>query len=99
MNKVVNINLNGLVFSIDDTAYEQLKQYLDGLKAHFGTTEGASEIIQDIEARIAELLQTKLSDKYTVIQLNDIKEVIALMGNPLEIDGEEEHKQNKQQQY
>lgn len=100
MNKVVNINLNGLVFSIDDTAYEQLKQYLDGLKAHFGATEGASEIIQDIEARIAELLQGKLNDKYTVIQLNDIKEVITLMGNPMEIDGEEEEQyQKSKQQY
>jgi phage shock protein PspC (stress-responsive transcriptional regulator) len=96
MNKVVNINLNGLVFSIDDTAYEQLKRYIDGLKAHFGNTDGASEIIQDIEARIAELLQVRLTDKYTVVQLSDIQEVIALMGNPMEIEGEEEQAAPKQ---
>jgi phage shock protein PspC (stress-responsive transcriptional regulator) len=90
MNKVVNINLNGLVFSIDDTAYEQLKRYLDGLKAHFGNSAGAAEIIQDIEARIAELLHARLTDKYTVIQLSDIEEVVSLMGNPTEIEGEEE---------
>ncbi len=96
MNKVVNINLNGLVFSIDETAYEQLKQYIDGLKLHFGNTEGASEIIQDIEARIAELLQAKLSDKYAVVQLADVKEVIALMGDPRQIDGEDQEAPKQQ---
>lgn len=90
MNKVVNINLNGLVFSIDETAYEQLKSYLEGLKKHFNGTEGATEIIADIEARIAELLEAKISDKYMVIQVADVAEIIALMGDPREIGGEEE---------
>lgn len=90
MNKVVNINLNGLVFSIDETAYEQLKSYLEGLKKHFAGTEGATEIIADIEARIAELLQAKISDKYMVVQLPDVREIITLMGDPREIGGEEQ---------
>jgi phage shock protein PspC (stress-responsive transcriptional regulator) len=90
MNRVVNINLNGLVFSIDDMAYEQLKSYLDGLKAHFAGTEGAAEIISDIEARIAELLQAKLSDRHTVVQVEDVADVIRLMGGPREIGGEDE---------
>lgn len=102
MNKVVNINLNGLVFSIDETAYEQLKSYLEGLKKHFNGTEGATEIIADIEARIAELLQAKLSDKYMVIQLADVSEIIALMGDPREIGGDDNEPEasfagNKQQ--
>jgi phage shock protein PspC (stress-responsive transcriptional regulator) len=99
MNKVVNINLNGLVFSIDETAYETLKSYIEGLKQHFQGTEGAAEIIADIEARIAELLQAKISDTYMVIQLLDVNEIISLMGDPREIGGEEESsttKQNKQ---
>jgi phage shock protein PspC (stress-responsive transcriptional regulator) len=97
MNKVVNINLSGLVFSIDELAYEQLKSYLDGLKQHFAGTEGAAEITADIEARIAELLQTKLTDRQTVIQLDDVKEVIAMMGDPRQIDGEEEQPRSQQQ--
>lgn len=90
MNKVVNVNLNGIVFSIDETAYETLRRYLEGLKAHFAGTLGASEIIQDIEARVAELLQSRLSDKYTVIQLSDVEEVIALMGDPRQMDDHEQ---------
>jgi phage shock protein PspC (stress-responsive transcriptional regulator) len=100
MNKVVNINLNGLVFSIDEIAYEQLKQYIDKLKAHFGNTAMAAEIIQDIEARIAELLQAKLTDRNTVVQPQDVSEVIAIMGAPGEMDDEqtEEPKQKFAQQ-
>lgn len=97
MNKVVSINLNGLIFTIDEHAYEKLKDYIEGLRKYFAGTEGAAEIISDIETRIAELLQQRLSDKYTVIQLEDVNEVIAMMGDPREIDGGE-HAETKQEQ-
>ncbi len=89
MNKVVNINLNGFIFSIDENAYEKLKAYVDGLRKHFAGTSGAAEIISDIETRIAELLQMKITDRYSVVQMSDVEEVIALMGDPREIDGDE----------
>ncbi len=86
MNKVVNMNLNGIVFNIDELAYEQLKKYLDGLKSYFSGQEGAAEIIQDIEARIAELLFKKHSDKTAVITVADIAEMIGIMGEPGQMD-------------
>jgi phage shock protein PspC (stress-responsive transcriptional regulator) len=88
MNKVVNINLNGIVFNVDESAYEQLKKYLDGLKTYFRGQDGAAEIIQDIEARIAELLLEKRVDKNTVITSTDIAELIAIMGEPGQIDAD-----------
>ncbi len=90
MNKVVNINLNGIIISIDEVAYEQLKQYIDALHKHFSGTEGSAEIISDIETRIAELLQLKLTDNNTVILPKDVADVIAVMGNPWQMEGEEE---------
>lgn len=90
MNKVVNINLNGIIISIDEVAYEQLKQYIDALHKHFSGTEGSAEIISDIETRIAELLQLKLTENYTVILPKDVADVIAIMGNPWQMEGEEE---------
>ncbi len=93
MNKVVNINLNGIILSIDEVAYEQLKQYIDALHKHFAGTDGAAEIISDIETRIAELLQLKIKDAYTVILSKDVSDVIAIMGNPWEMDGDEEQEQ------
>ena len=96
MNKVVNINLNGIIISIDEVAYEQLKQYIDALHKHFSGTEGSAEIISDIETRIAELLQLKLTDNYTVILPKDVADVIAVMGNPWQMEGEEETQSSTQ---
>ncbi len=96
MNKVVNINLNGIIISIDEVAYEQLKQYIDALHKHFSGTEGSAEIISDIETRIAELLQLKLTDNYTVILPKDVADVIAVMGNPWQMEGEDEAQSSSQ---
>ena len=96
MNKVVNINLNGIIISIDEVAYEQLKQYIDALHKHFSGTEGSAEIISDIETRIAELLQLKLTDNYTVILPKDVADVIAVMGNPWQMECEDEAQSSNQ---
>ncbi len=100
MNKVVNINLNGIIISIDELAYDKLKKYMDALHHHFSGKSGAAEIISDIETRIAELLQLKLTDSYTVIQMNDVDDVMGVMGNPWEMDAEEgeEKAQTKEEQ-
>lgn len=35
MKKTLTINLNGIVFNIDDDAYETLSAYLNELEKHF----------------------------------------------------------------
>ena len=40
MNKTVNINLAGIVFHIDENAFETLNNYLNALKNHFKNEEG-----------------------------------------------------------
>ena len=49
MNKTVNINLAGIVFHIDEDAFEILKNYLNTLKNYFKNEEGGDEILKDIE--------------------------------------------------
>ncbi|MGA1340537.1 MAG: hypothetical protein ACO30S_03635, partial [Flavobacteriaceae bacterium] len=60
MNKTININLGGLVFYIDEDAYQQLKNYLGAIERSLSSSEGKEEIIADIESRIAELFNEKL---------------------------------------
>ena len=48
MNKTVNINLAGIVFHINEDAFEILKNYLNTLKNHFKNEESAGEILKDI---------------------------------------------------
>lgn len=89
MNKVVNVNLGGYVLILDDSAYEQLKQYLERLTQHFAGKEGATEIIADIETRFAELLLQRIADATQAVSLEKVKEVIDLMGEPWQMDDEQ----------
>ncbi len=54
MKKTLTINLSGLVFHIDEDAYEKLKSYIDAISSQFNNGDG-KEIVRDIEARIAEI--------------------------------------------
>ena len=90
MKKNLRVNISGLIFNIDDDAYKALQNYLDRLKHHFGSSESSKEIISDIESRIAEMFQAKSGTAENIIDLSTVKEVIKAMGEPSEIDGEEE---------
>ena len=85
MKKTIRINLNGIIFNIDDDAYEKLKAYLDTISRHFSNKQESKEIIDDIEARIAELFQEKISAENQVVTLSIVNEVIDIMGNPEDI--------------
>jgi len=82
MNKTLTVNISGIVFHIDETAYETLKEYLKKLHDHFSKIKGGDEIMQDIEIRIAEIFQSKLNDTKKVILEEDVKEVMAILGMP-----------------
>jgi phage shock protein PspC (stress-responsive transcriptional regulator) len=90
MKKTLTINLSGVVFHIDEDAYEFLYQYLAKIRTHFSKEEGCDEILWDIENRIAETLQAKLSEGRQVITLADVREVIGQLGEPEQIDNEAE---------
>lgn len=60
MKKIININLSGRVIPIEDSAYEKLQAYIESLRRHFANEEGRDEIINDIESRIAELMNEKV---------------------------------------
>jgi phage shock protein PspC (stress-responsive transcriptional regulator) len=81
MKETIKINLNQRLFDLDADAYEKLKQYLDSLRNIFQKTPNeADEILQDIEQRIAEILEEKLKSSKQVVTLSDIDEVILMMG-------------------
>jgi phage shock protein PspC (stress-responsive transcriptional regulator) len=92
MKKTFTINISGSIFHIDDDAFEKLQRYLHMLNRHFGVAVEGQEILQDIEARIAELFIEKTSNKVEVITDAMVDEVIARMGKPEDFmdQGEEE---------
>ncbi len=82
MNKTVNINLAGIFFHIDEDAYLKLQRYLEAIKRSFTDSQGQSEIIADIEARISELFNERVENNKQVIGLKEVDEVISIMGQP-----------------
>ncbi len=88
MKKVININFQGRVVPIEESAYEMLKQYTDSLRRYFDKEEGRDEIINDIESRIAELFNDRLKKGATCITDDDVNKVIATLGRPEEFDAE-----------
>ena len=82
MNKTVNINLAGIFFHIDEDAYLKLQRYLEAIKRSFTDSQGRSEIISDIEARIAELFAERIQNEKQVVGVKLVDEVITIMGQP-----------------
>ena len=97
MKKTFTVNIRGIVFHIDEDAYEVLNDYLQSIKQYFAKTEGGDEIISDIETRIAEMLRESIGDEKQVITLDDIEKVIEVIGQPSEFGGEPEDETTWQQ--
>jgi len=87
MNRTISINLGGMFFHIEDEAYHALARYLEAVNNYFKHEEGAAEIVEDIEGRIAEMFSESLNKhKRQVVLLNDVEFMIGVMGLPEEFD-------------
>lgn len=99
MKKTLTINLAGMVFHIDDDAFETLKNYLDRVKNELRSVDGGDEIYNDVEARISELFSEKLKNNKQVITQKEVDEIIRTMGQPGDISGKSEGSQYKSNDY
>src|SRR6476659_11327866 len=100
MKKIININLSGRVIPIEDSAYEKLQGYVESLRRYFSHEDGRDEIINDIESRIAEIMDEKIRKGATCVTDEDITAIMNSMGRPEDFDDEEpvESTYTKQQQ-
>ncbi|MFM2327120.1 MAG: hypothetical protein RIR31_1322, partial [Bacteroidota bacterium] len=82
MKQVININFQGRVVPIETTAFEILKNYTDSLNRHFANEQGKEEIINDIESRIGELFQERITKGATCITDDHVNAIINSIGRP-----------------
>ena len=87
MNKILNINLGGIPFTIDIDAYTHLEKYLSTIRRHFSDSESCDEIIHDIEVRMVELFQESMKGS-SIISNKELDEVIQIMGSPEDFGAE-----------
>lgn len=82
MNKTIIININGIVFHIEEDAYEILRAYMTEVKRHFAYSSDNDEIVMDIENRLAEMFSERLAEQNKqVIVIQDVQDITARMGN------------------
>lgn len=97
MKTTITINLGGIVFHIDDDAYEMLHTYLLAIERQFVNVEEQKEVMSDIEARLSELFKETLGEKRDVIMKDDVSKVIEIMGEPEDFIDEETSQEGKKQ--
>lgn len=88
MEKSIKINISGVIFQIHENAYELLRDYLQSVSSLLSNVQGGGEMIDDIEARIAEIFQSKPSWQTAVISKDEVEEMISIMGKPEDIAGD-----------
>ncbi|MBI9069909.1 MAG: PspC domain-containing protein [Salinivirgaceae bacterium] len=94
MTQTISINLGGLLFHIDDEAYEILKTYLQAIEKQFINETEKKDIIQDIEARIAELFAERINRNKDLVSVDDVNAVISIMGEPHDFIEEDENQKS-----
>lgn len=99
MNRTITMNLSGIIFHIEEDAYDKLNRYISTIRSYFKDSEGRDEIMSDIESRIAEMLQEKVSKTKQAVLMADVESVIAVMGKPEDFAGETEFNEQKTTSY
>jgi phage shock protein PspC (stress-responsive transcriptional regulator) len=90
MKKNISINISGIIFHIEEDGYEVLKKYLDSINKYFSSFEDSSEILSDIESRIAEIFLTKLNEGKQIITYEDVNSLMVTMGSVSDFKAAEE---------
>lgn len=81
MNKLLYVNIGGVVFQIDESAYQQLDNYLNSIRRKYQNSPDGDEIIKDIEHRIAELMYERVGERGAITGKH-VEEIISVMGKP-----------------
>jgi len=80
MEKVVNVNLNGNAFQLDESAYDVLRTYLDLANRQLADNPDRAEIVADFEQAIADKCRRFLNPAKTVVTAAEMQRIVDEMG-------------------
>ena len=82
MKKAITVNIGGFCFVVEEDAYSRLDHYLNSFRATISNKQDIAEIMEDIEARIAEIFHETLKSPQQVVDMRLVNRVISQLGYP-----------------
>ncbi len=79
MKETIHVNIGSWAFTIDEDAYHVLRDYFEDIRRRLPEDD---ETLADIEARMAEIFQERLSSPMRVISLEMVRAAMSQMGAP-----------------
>jgi phage shock protein PspC (stress-responsive transcriptional regulator) len=80
MQKVININLNGNAYQLEESGYVALQEYLARAERELKDNPDRAEIVADLEQAIADKCQKYLGPHKSVVMSAEVAQIIAEMG-------------------
>lgn len=98
MKKTININLGNHPFTVDEDAFHSFEKYLMAVERQFSTSEGCDEIMQDIEIRIAEILNGRMGSR-KIVNVTDYDHIVEVMGSPKHFSEDKDYEMEDEPSY
>lgn len=96
MKRVTNVSIGKINFTIEDDAYFRLKEYLKKFEETIEDKKEAKEVMEDVEARVAEIFQKEMKYPNQVVNISLVQIVINHLG---EIESKPEYGEDNSQNY
>ena len=97
MKRTINVAIGGCSFTIDEDAYNTLNEYLERFKAALDNSSTSTEVMDELETRIADQLKGKLGARQ-VVDLAMTQAVIGQLGYPEGYKAADQKTDNKEEQ-
>ncbi|WP_029904211.1 PspC domain-containing protein [Prevotella sp. 10(H)] len=80
MKKVIEVSIGSINFTVEDDAYYRLKEYLRRFEETISDKQEAKEVMEDVEARVAEIFQKEMKFSNQVVDMKLVQVVIDHLG-------------------
>ncbi|HMM04552.1 MAG: PspC domain-containing protein [Dysgonomonas sp.] len=98
MKKVIEVSIGGINFTMEDDAYYRLKEYLRRFEETISDKKEAREVMEDVEARVAEIFQKEMKFSNQVVDMRLVQVVIDHLGE-VETKTQNENQSSSQSNY
>jgi phage shock protein PspC (stress-responsive transcriptional regulator) len=80
MKQTYSVNIGGRAYNIDADAYGLLDRYLGDISSRI--SEYDSESMEDIETRIADIFDERITSEMQVVNIETVRRAMAIIGRP-----------------